>query len=542
MSTAAAILTGFYFEYVDWKPADLWIERLGGLLQRQPVLPTPELSLAIYSAMLYGIAIRQTNHPMLGSCIDRTLNLLRNDADVNARLQGGMAITGPVACMLGAFALFREVRQMLSPLLRDARITELNRACWHMACGAKLSFDCEDDEAFVELETGARLAREFNLRQIEFLSHHFEGLHAVCYFDFDRARNAFARVRELVDFANPLQRAYLLWGQAAEASAMGNATLALERSREGKAIGDSIGSAAHSIIGSLFLSGALVLYGRHDEADAVANTALEYSKHQKIPTWEASLLMILAWSRQERGDDAQAQDLLVRAIDRGKDGSAAYFRWLFLGARKMLSVALRTRVDDPYVQELIRRFRYQGDDPRLENWPWVLRIRTLGGFNVEVGGKPLAFGRKLPKRQLALLQCLIALGGSDVSEHRLADVLWPDADGDEAHARLTLTLHRLRQLLGDHDSIKVQGGKVSLDARRTWVDAFAFEALLSGTPTPAAAGSALALYRGEFLAGEEEPWILPPRERLRRMATGQSGRISSESRIRNQKETPRPLV
>lgn len=541
MSTAAAILTGFYFEYVDWKPADRWIERLGGLLKKQPVLPTPELSLFVYSAMLYGIAIRQTNHPMRTICIERTLSLLRDDADVNARLQGGMAITGPVACMLGAFDLFREVRQMLSPLLRDPHITELNRACWHMACGAKLSFDCEFDEAYGELETAARLAKEYNLRQIEFLSHHFEGLHAACYFDLERARIAFTRARELADFANPLQRAYLIWGQAAEALATGNAPVALERSREGKIVGDSIGSAAHSIIGSVFLGGALVLSGHHDEADAVATEALNYSKQQKIPTWEAGLLLILAWSRQERGDDARAQDLFLQALARGRDGSSAYFRWVFLGAHKMLSLASRTGAEDHYVQALIRRFRYHAEDQRLENWPWPLKIRTLGGFKVEIGGNPLVFGRKVPRRPLGLLQCLIALGGYDVPEHRLADVLWPDADGDEAHKRLTLTLHRLRQLLGEHNCIRLQGGKISLDARRVWVDAFAFERLLSERSTSAA--TALALYCGDFLAAEpEEPWMLPMRDRLRRIATGLSEKLSTEPRIRNQKETPRPLV
>ncbi len=156
MLTAAAILAGYYFEYAKWDTAEPWIFRLGRLLEDRPTFPSRELEMTVYSAMLYGIAIRRPDHPLLPLCIERTVKLIENDLDTNARMLAGLAITGPVVCMLGAFDLFYRVRKMLLPLLEQNKLTELNRAAWHMTNGTKLCLNAEHEEAYRELEEGAR--------------------------------------------------------------------------------------------------------------------------------------------------------------------------------------------------------------------------------------------------------------------------------------------------------------------------------------------------------------------------------------------------
>jgi len=44
---------------------------------------------------------------------------------------------------------------------------------------------------------------------------------------------------------------------------------------------------------------------------------------------------------------------------------------------------------------------------------------------------------------------LIAMGGRQVPQTRLADLLWPDAEGDAAYRALITTLQRLRRLIGE---------------------------------------------------------------------------------------------
>lgn len=517
MLSAAAVLTGFYFEYLDWTPADVWIERLADLVGRGVELPDVESRLSVYSALLYGFAIRQPEHSMLPGTIQHVLRLLSEPCDVNVRMQAGLAITGPVACMLGAFDLFRQVRTMLQPLLADPSLRDLYRASWHMTCGAKMSFDCDFTEAYAELEDGVRLSRRFGLKQIEFLSHHFEGLHAAFYFDADRAHRAFVSSRAVVDWGNPLQVAYAWWGCQAEAAIAGEGESALDHALRGKAVGDGIGSPAHRIIGAVFHSTALVRCARTDEAEAVVKEAKRFASLHQVGTWDAALEGVMAWSRLRQGDHRAARCHMRSALQAGRGGRWVYLRWLFEGAREILEFSLEQGLEVQDVQALLVRFRYKPTSYSLESWPWAVRVYTIDRFSIEVQGQPLVFPRKTPRRLLSLLQCIIARGGDDVPVHALMDDIWPDADGDDAHRRLTLALHRLRMLLGAADAIVLQGGKVCLNRDLVWVDVLSLlsadEADCCNDPGDAD-GLALA---DRFLASEPlEPWMAPMRHRLRR--------------------------
>jgi LuxR family maltose regulon positive regulatory protein len=541
MLTAASILTGFYFEYVNWTPADPWIERLGTLIEDGPSLPTPELELTVYSAMLYGIAIRQTDHPMLESCTEQTMAILRRDIETNSRLLGGLAVTGPVCCMLGAFDLFKEARTLLGPLVNRPEVTDLHRAAWFMTTGCKLYMNAENETAFNDLEEGVRLSRAAGLRHIEFLSEFFRTSHHACFLDLPAAEEALERTRKVADLSRPLERLYMLWGEGQVDVVRGRAERALPVMRRAQEVAESIGSPAHRLIGWTLLGAPLVLSERFDEAETMAQEGLRFGASKRVQTWDAVFLMLIAWARLERGDISGARRFAGEALQRGQDGTAPYLRWLYTGGRRMLEFALREGLDTELVRALIRRFRYTPIDASLEQWPWPIRVYTLGRFEVLVEDRALVFARKAPRKPLALLQCLIAAGGDQVSDERIADAMWPDAEGDEAAGRLGLTLHRLRELLGDHDAIVLQGARLSLNKNRVWVDALHLDhALTSNRPVP------WHLYRGDFLASErEEHWMLPLRERLRSL---HQHRRSAEplpehaAAIRNPKETPSPLA
>lgn len=164
----------------------------------------------------------------------------------------------------------------------------------------------------------------------------------------------------------------------------------------------------------------------------------------------------------------------------------------------------------------------------------AVQIFAFGRFSVMKSGTPLVFSRKAPKRPITLLKALIALGGREVSGHRLTDALWPNEEGDAAHDVLAVNLHRLRRLLGDPDSVTLHDGHVSLDPRCCWVDVWGFQRLLGQAPStpeverPALLQRALALYRGTFLAcDQDEPWTLSVRERLRSMFVRHSAELGA---------------
>src|SRR5262249_35283496 len=116
--------------------------------------------------------------------------------------------------------------------------------------------------------------------------------------------------------------------------------------------------------------------------------------------------------------------------------------------------ALDAGLEVDYVRELIRRRALVADPPSTmsESWPWPIKIYTLGRFTVLKAGRPLSCPPKAPRRPLALLLAIIALGSQGVHEDRLIDALWPDAEGAAARFALTSAVHRLRRILGRDDA------------------------------------------------------------------------------------------
>jgi len=163
-----------------------------------------------------------------------------------------------------------------------------------------------------------------------------------------------------------------------------------------------------------------------------------------------------------------------------------------------------------------------------EDKTWRLKIYTLGGFQLEKDGAPLVWTGKEPARPLTLLKVLIACGG-EARESDLTDALWPEALGDAAHKALSVTLTRLRRVLGIEGILEYHRGHLVLNAHGCWMDVWAFEALIQDAEKAGKAGKAqdlspqaveklnqaLTLYRGPFLFHDaSQPWAIPLRARL----------------------------
>jgi LuxR family maltose regulon positive regulatory protein len=148
------------------------------------------------------------------------------------------------------------------------------------------------------------------------------------------------------------------------------------------------------------------------------------------------------------------------------------------------------------------------------------RVHVLGRFRLLAGESPIIIPPRLRKPP-ELLQALIAWGGIEVGAGALIDALWPDSEGDAAYHALESALYRLRHVLGARDAVRMEGGKVSLNRDRWWVDMWDFEEELRRPRDPKATAferiSGLRrLYQGQFLPHEtDRPWVLKTRECLR---------------------------
>ena len=253
--------------------------------------------------------------------------------------------------------------------------------------------------------------------------------------------------------------------------------------------------------------------------------------HSQVATFLRTLAaaqFALAWGQTARG-----LRLLRRALALGRAEGYIFFTFFKPDdVARLCAAALDADIEIEYVQTLIRK---RGLLPDLtmtpsERWLWPVKIYTLGRFGLVVNDQPVTFGRKAQRKPLELLKILIAWGGRDVNQARIADALWPDADGDTAQQTLATTLYRLRRLLSHEHALSVRDGRLSLDSRYCWVDIWCLERRISQTLTwvrEANEGSAtsgdlatatntlLRAYRGPFLGQDPESWALQARDRLR---------------------------
>jgi LuxR family maltose regulon positive regulatory protein len=190
------------------------------------------------------------------------------------------------------------------------------------------------------------------------------------------------------------------------------------------------------------------------------------------------------------------------------------------------AAALAAGLEVDYIRELIRRRQLAPPFPDTESWPWPIKISAMGPFMLSVEGTPMRSTGKAQRKSLELLQSLIALGGHDVSTNVVIGNLWPSPEGDAGRA-FESTLYRLRKLLGRDDAILLVDGKLTLNVKIAWVDAWALERRLDELEAAIAAAdgheihgeiadSIFGLYRGHFLESEgEAAWMLGMRQRLR---------------------------
>jgi DNA-binding SARP family transcriptional activator len=234
------------------------------------------------------------------------------------------------------------------------------------------------------------------------------------------------------------------------------------------------------------------------------------------------------------GDEGGGLRALREGMKLGrKQEYVSLFWWWEPEAMTRLCIkALEAGIEEGYVLGLIRKNRLVPDPsaPDLEKWPWPVKVYTLGRFGLVVDGKVLPSARKTRQKPLLLLNALIALGGREVPEEQLSEILWPDADGDLAHQSLAKTLERLREMLGDDRAVLLRDGRLTLNNRHCRVDVWELERTLGRADAARKPGAhapdggevarfaerAIALYRGTFLFGETFcSCIVTYRERLR---------------------------
>ncbi len=284
------------------------------------------------------------------------------------------------------------------------------------------------------------------------------------------------------------------------------------------------------VLARVFSAQVLRACGRSDEADAELRRAHTVAMATKSAVLMHEVLIPEADRAFGAGREAEGRAMLADALRIGRErGYMNVLVWHPATMARLCVKALEEGIEPDHVRALIRRRRIAPATrpEHLEPWPWPVRVYTLGRFAVLRDDEPVRFARKAQRKPLDLLKALVALGGRSVKEERLTEALWPEADGADAHDALSSAILRLRKLLGSGEAVQRQAGRLSLDPRHCWIDAWALESLLDRADAARRRGAddevercvarASAMYEGGFLGDDPElPWAAAMRDRLRR--------------------------
>ena len=523
VEAAAAIIQTYVLQYTRFRPLDRWIAVLESRIDKEGGFLDGEAELRALSAFLVALAYRQPGHPRLPRIIDRVFELVQSDMDVNLRL-----VSAGYLCAYGVSTGPLQVAQRVLPVLLkmlDRPDVSASNAAWSWFIISWFYCICGDGPkgrnavARVELiagEEGLPYVRKFSAIIGAWIELYARNL--------DAAEVWLGRLEQVMDASHLYDIATFHGTRGFLYALRGQADLAYADGLKAVEIFDEAGSTMHQMTYRINLVLPLVQKGLFKEARNVIEDMHRIGRDSSAHWWRSALLAVEAYTGLREGNREAGLTALAESFAYGKRHGEDYglSNWLQHLMPQLCAEAMAADIEVDYTVALIRRHGWTSPAPEIEDWPWPVKISTLGGFRVEVDGKQLSFTRKAPKKVLAVLKALVAFGGRGVPEQWLMDALWPDESGDAAHESLAVNLHRLRKLLVHTDVVRLSEGLIDLDPGKCWTDVRALEhrfIRFSERSTPEAEENAkflLDLYRGHFLPEEfDTPWTVSMRERLR---------------------------
>jgi LuxR family maltose regulon positive regulatory protein len=526
LACTGMILT-YYVEFANMTPIDPWIDALLALLDAEPDFPSPAVELRVNAVLVFALTFRRPDPEPLQKRVAKTTTLLAADISANDKVVAAIFLLAYLYRVGTVEQAARHIRQ-LQPVVDLDKVSPVNKALWLRSVGYFSWYAGDTARAEKALRSALETAASnaVALSSIHGLSFWALAACALDHGDFSLAESycdkaaAFCQPRPLDRFFEARLKAMLAshrrdWGRAVR-----YAEWALAAASES-------GVVHLQFLGKVALANALIDSARHADAMQVVSQARILIARTAFAPYECQTNLVQAYAALRQGDTARCHERLRAAFSGANPEEYAAYHCVRYHPELLSSLfaeALAAEIDTDYVRYLIHRLDVLPPGPEAVHWPWPLRIRTLGHFELLHDGRPLEFSRKVPKKPLQLLKATIAFGSTEVPEQRLIDALWPDEVGDRAYSAFTMALNRLRKLLGVADAIQHRGGRLTIDRRRCWLDVAAFERLMEPSVNADVAEPhngtrrALDLYRGSFLEDEgEAPWAARARERFRRM-------------------------
>ncbi len=506
-----------------------WLPEMEAYLHRHGDFPSPTMEARVIASMFNALSFQHPDHPRIRELERRAYaSFCQPDRlDPQVRLETGVYLA-VFNLWSGEIDKARFIADRLDLLSRSAALSDLTIFAIKTTQALVDFFTASFESCRTRVFQALQLAEEAGIRAL-YLHVMGHGLAAaLSNGDRDTVEILLDRMKDTIEGAGELDQAYYYFALSWRARREGDLERACHNlAMTGPLLANVDNLPCHAIA---HIAQAELFCRRGNEAAAREQLRLarRFSDRLRSLVLEFMCLLLEADIDLERGREEKGVTSLRKALELGRNQGIVNMYWWQPDIMARLCLrALREEIEPEYVGSLIR---CRGLMPRtppidMEQWPWPVRVYTLGHFEVQINGVPLRPGGKSPKKPLEMLQALISLGGGEMREGQVADLLWPEAEGDTARKSAKSTLHRLRELLGNERALRYRDGRLILDRRQVWSDVRAFEELLARAQACGNAGNhdeagrlrekALALYQGHFLdCALDRPCTGVPRGRL----------------------------
>ena len=166
--------------------------------------------------------------------------------------------------------------------------------------------------------------------------------------------------------------------------------------------------------------------GKQKEAEKYWEQSIDLASRTRYRFSEFRAYLVKALFAFDQNQESEGLTYLKKGLTLGRE--KGYFAHTIDRPNALANLcikALEAGIEVDYVQECIRRHKLIPEIPprHLENWPWPVKIFTLGRFGLFHDDKPVRFSRKVQQKPLAMLKAMIALGGKEIKEEQLSDTL-----------------------------------------------------------------------------------------------------------------------
>lgn len=516
---AAAIIQTYYFQFDAFDELDPWIIELEKLLRSELTFPTSETELHVCSMLQIAMTYRKPSDPYLAICAERVLSLVSRGLDINQ----SVAAAGLLLTHYDWFSpeKARLLVGFIQHLLIRKELTPFNRLWWLLSESNHYYFDGQITRAralFLEIR---KIASSQGILPNHALIQMLDAMEA------NDTKLNLSDIDLMIDNLNPIRRQEeqnLMSAAIPVALRRGDHARALTYAERMLRLSRATGHRMCELEAYGWVATALCESGNATAGLAALHAARDILSDTELPRIEFHHLIIEANIRLAQQESSMAYELMGRALAIARaNGYSSGFQLVPHILARLCEHALEQNIESQYVKRLIQiNDLLPTSQLANESWPWHARIRVLGAVSIEVESIVLGFDSKAQKKPLALLKFLIAKGRRGVSHSLVAQELWPDSDGDAADSALRMAIHRLRKILQHDDAIFVFDGKIRLNDKICWVDAWSLDALcervqkMNDQQLSAVRSQLLALYQGlPFEDEAEHAWVLLARDHWR---------------------------